>query len=158
MKILFVASECAPTAKVGGLADVVGSLPKALKLLGVDVSVILPFYKVVKIKKSKLKLVKRKIPVFFNQKKQTFNLWQTFLPKSKVPLLLIENNKYFSGKGVYVESDASSGGSENEAGRFLFLSAASIKIAKLMKADILHCQDWHTALTPYLVKKEGYKI
>lgn len=158
MKVLFIASECSPVAKVGGLADVVGSLPKALKLLGVDVSVILPFYKVVKIKKNKLKLIKRKIPVFFNQKKQTFNLWQTFLPKSKVPLLLIKNNKYFSGKGVYVESDASSGGSEKETARFLFLSAASIKIAKLMKANILHCQDWHTSLIPYLVKKEGYKI
>ena len=158
MKILFVASECSPVAKVGGLADVVGSLPKALKSLGVDVSVILPFYKVIKVKKNKLRLLKKNIPVHFNQKKESFDLWKTFLPKSKVSLFLIKNNKYFGGKGVYVESDASSGGSENEAARFLFLSAASIKIAKLMKANILHCQDWHTALTPYLVKKEGYKI
>ncbi|UZE93242.1 MAG: glycogen synthase [Candidatus Nealsonbacteria bacterium] len=158
MKILLVGSECAPVAKVGGLADVVGSLPKALKSLRVDVSVILPFYKVVKIKKSKLRLVKRRIPVFFNQKEESFNLWKTFLPKSRVPLLLVENNKYFFGKGVYVESDASSGGSEKEAARFLFLSTASIEIAKMMKADILHCQDWHTALIPYLIKKESYKI
>ncbi|XOA42834.1 MAG: glycogen synthase [Candidatus Nealsonbacteria bacterium] len=158
MKVLFVASECSPIAKVGGLADVVGSLPKALKSLDVDVSVILPFYKVVKIKKSKLRLVKRRIPVFFNQKEESFNLWKTFLPKSRVPLLLVENNKYFFGKGVYIESDASSGGSEKEAARFLFLSAVGIEIAKMMKANILHCQDWHTALTPYLIKKESYKI
>jgi len=158
MKILFVASECSPIAKVGGLADVVGSLPKALKALRVDVSIILPFYKMIKIKKNNLRLVKKNISVVFEQKKQTFNLWRTFLPKSKVPLFLIENKKYFPGNYVYPEADASSGGSEKEAARFLFLSVASIKIAKLMKANILHCQDWHTSLTPYLVKKEGYKI
>ncbi|MBZ9569655.1 glycogen synthase [Patescibacteria group bacterium] len=158
LKTLFIASECAPIAKIGGLADVTGALPKALKPLGVDVSVILPFYKVIKIKKNKLKLVKKNIPVIFNRKKESFNLWKTFLPNTNVPLFLIENKKYFSGKGVYVESDASSGGSEAEAGRFLFLSVAGIEIAKLMNADILHCQDWHTAIIPFIIKKEGHKI
>jgi starch synthase len=158
MKILFIASEVAPVAKVGGLADVVGALPKALKSLGVDVSVVLPFYEMIKIKKAKLKLVKKNVPVIFNEKTETFNLWKTFLPKSKVPLFLIENNQYFSGKGVYIESDASSGGSEKEAARFLFLSKAGIETAKLMKIDILHCQDWHTAVIPFLIKKGREKI
>ncbi len=158
MRVLLIASECAPIAKVGGLADVVGALPKALKSLRVNVSVALPFYEAIKIKKKKLELVKRNIPVVFNQQKENFNLWKTYLPNSKVPLFLIENNKYFSGKGVYVESDASSGGSEKEAARFLFLSVAGIEIGKLIKADILHCQDWHTAITPFLIKKQGDKI
>jgi starch synthase len=158
LKILFIASECSPIAKVGGLADVVGALPKALKNLKVDVSVILPFYEMIKIEKSNLKLIKKNIPVRFNKQEETFNLWQTFLPKSKVPVLLIENKKYFSGKGVYIETDASSGGSEKEGARFLFLSKAGIEVAKFMKADILHCHDWHTAIIPFLVKKEGVKI
>ncbi len=158
MKILFIASEVAPIAKVGGLADVVGSLPKALKNLRVDVSIVLPFYKVIKAKKEQLTLVKKNVPVFFEGKKQTFNLWKIFLPKSRVPLFLIENNKYFSGEGVYVESDASSGGSKNEVARFLFLSVAGIEVAKLIKAEIIHCHDWHTALIPFLLKKRNSKI
>lgn len=158
MKILLVASECSPMAKVGGLADVVGSLPKALKRLGVDVSVALPFYKVIKTNKKDLELVKKNASVIFEGKKQFFNLYKTFLPKSKVPLLLIDNKKYFPGNYVYPEADASSGGTEQEVSRFLFLSAAGIKTAEVIGANIIHCHDWHTALIPYLIKKEGSKI
>ncbi|MBZ9572535.1 glycogen synthase [Patescibacteria group bacterium] len=158
MKVLFVASEVAPIAKVGGLADVVGSLPKTLKKMGVNVSVALPFYEVIKIKKKDLKLIQKDILVRFKQKRESFNLWQTFLPKSRVPLFLIENKNYFPGKYVYPEADASSGGSEQEFSRFLFLSVAAIKVAKLIKAKILHCHDWHIALIPFLVKKENSKV
>lgn len=158
MKILFVASELTPIAKVGGLGDVVAALPKALKPLGIDVSVALPFYEMIKIKKEKLKLVQKNVPVIFENKKQSFNLWQTYLLKSKVPLFLIENKKYFSGEDVYAEDDASSGGSESEAARFLFLSIAAIKIAKITKTNILHCHDWHTAIIPYLLKRERSDI
>jgi len=158
MKVLFIASEVAPIAKVGGLADVIGSLPKTLKKMGVNVSVALPFYEVIKIKKKDLKLIQKDIPVSFKQKRESFNLWQTFLPKSRVPLFLIENKNYFPGKYVYLEADASSGGSEQECSRFLFLSVAAIKVAKLVKAKILHCHDWHIALIPFLVKKENSKV
>jgi len=147
MKVLFAASECAPIAKVGGLADVVGSLPKYLKKMGVDVSILIPFYGVVNLKKEKRKLV---------SKEEKFNLWQTFLPESRVPVFLIENNNYFKGD-VYIESDASSGGSEMEAKRFLFLSAAAIEVAKILKIDILHCHDWHTAIVATLPKNKNIK-
>jgi glycogen synthase len=55
-KVLFIASECAPIAKVGGLADVVGSLPKTLKKIGVNASIVIPFYGVISIKDKNLKL------------------------------------------------------------------------------------------------------
>jgi len=158
MKVFLTASEAAPVAKVGGLADVVGALPKALKLLGIDVSIVLPFYECINLNKKILKLVKKKVPIFFDQKEQFFNLWKIMLPGSRVPLFLIEHKEYYAGKGVYVESDASSGGSEKEAARFLFLSAASIKVARMMKADILHCQDWHTAITPFLIRKQEINL
>jgi len=152
MKVLFIASECAPIAKVGGLADVVGSLPKSLKKIGVDISILIPFYGAVKLKKEEIKLVLKEATVFFDGKKEKFNLWQTTLPKSKVPVFLIENNKYFKGN-VYIETDASSGGSATEAKRFFFLSKVGIKLAETFKIDILHCHDWHTAIIPFLIKK-----
>jgi len=157
MKVLFIASECAPIAKVGGLADVVGSLPKSLKKIGVDISVLIPFYGAIKLKKEEIKLVLKKSTVFFDGKEEKFNLWQTTLPKSKVPVFLIENNKYFKGN-VYIETDASSGGSATEAKRFFFLSAAGIKLAEILKIDILHCHDWHTAIIPFLIKKEKLQL
>jgi len=157
MKVLFIASECAPIAKVGGLADVVGSLPKSLKKIGVDISVLIPFYGAIKLKKEKIKLVLKEAAVFFDGKEEKFNLWQTFLPKSKVPVFLIENNKYFKGN-VYIETDASSGGSATEAKRFFFLSVVGIKLAETLKVDILHCHDWHTAIIPFLIKKEKLQL
>lgn len=157
MKILFVASEAAPIAKVGGLADVIGSLPKALKKIGVDISVVIPFYEVVEIEKDRLVLANKNCSIMFEGKKTPFNVWKTNLPESDVPLFLIQNNDYFQG-GIYVEKDASSGGSELETSRFLFLSKAAIELAKLIKADILHCHDWHVGLIPFLIKKDKLPI
>ncbi len=168
MKVLFIASECAPIAKVGGLADIVGSLPKALKKLRTDVSVLIPFYEAinpvrdkslngVKLKKEEIKLVLKESTVFFDGKEEKFNLWQITLPRSKVPVFLIENNQYFKGN-IYIETDASSGGSIREAKRFFFLSIVGIKLAETLKIDILHCHDWHTAIIPFLIKKEKLQL
>jgi len=157
MKILFVAAECTPLAKVGGLADVVGSLPKTLKKMGLDVSIALPFYEIISRKDKSLKLIKKNLSVNFEGKEKKFNLYKTFLPNSKVPVFLIENKEYFNGKGVYVIANTSSGKGRAEAGRFFFLSVAGIKIAQLIKADIIHCHDWHAAIIPYLIKKRNIK-
>ena len=76
MKILFISSEVVPFAKTGGLADVAGSLPKALKAIGHDVRVFMPRYKTL----------------------QT----EDFLPDSQVPVYFFENEKYFgSREGLY---------------------------------------------------------
>ncbi|MBD3208490.1 MAG: glycosyltransferase [Candidatus Nealsonbacteria bacterium] len=158
MKILFLASECAPIAKAGGLADVVGSLPKALKKIGVEASVIIPFYKGIDISKDKAEIFKKDIPVDFQGEEHKFHLWKSYLPKSEVPLFLIENERVYSKEGIYVEEDASSGGRKEEALRFFFLSVAGIEAAKILKPDIFNCHDWHTAITPFLMKEKGVEI
>jgi len=157
MKVLFVTSECTPLAKVGGLADVAGSLPPALRKLGLDVFIALPFYGFISREDKSLKPLSKDLKINFDGKEESFSLWQTLLPGSRVPVLLIENDKYFGGKSVYIEEDASSGGSEAEAARFLFLSVVGIKIGQLIKAQIIHCQDWHVALVPFLVKQKKLK-
>ena len=128
MRVIFVASECAPIAKVGGLADVVGSLPKTLKKLGTDVSIVLPFYGIISDQKIKTKIFSENLSIEFAGKKEDFSLWQTYLPESKVPVFLIKKDKYFGEGDVYPETDASSGGSEKEASRFFFLTLAGIKL------------------------------
>jgi starch synthase len=150
-KIIFAAAECAPFAKVGGLADVVGSLPKALKEIGADVSVVLPFYD--SIESIKTKVIKKNVEIFFNQKKETFDLHQTFLPESDVPLLLVKKNKFFKG-GIYSDQGKSAQEKDFEATRFFFFMQAVIEVAHLIQAKTIHCHDWQTSLIPLLVKQK----
>jgi len=145
MKIIFIASECAPLAKVGGLADVVAALPKALKKEGADVAIVIPFYDKIKMTGDFKKGVS--LAAEFDGHNETFELWE--VQNSGGPLFLIKNDRYFAGD-IYLEKDASSGGSEKEIARFLFLSVAGLATAKYLNADILHCHDWQTAIIPHL--------
>ncbi len=156
-KIIFAAAECAPFVKVGGLADVVGSLPKALKGIGSDISVILPYYESIKIPKKELKLFKKKVKLPFLDKIEYFDIWKTNLPNSKVPVFLIKNNKYFKG-GAYSMESSHFSPYEFEAARFLFFMRSIIEAAKIIKPDTIHCHDWHTSLVPFLSKQEGLNI
>ena len=156
MKILFAASECSPIVKVGGLGDVIGSLPNALKKLGVNVSIVIPFYKPIGLKDKNL--IQKDIKVFFNQKEESFNLWRTTLAQTKIPVYLIENKKYLSSRGIYLEEDASSAGTTMESSRFLFFAKTVVLISKLLKVKIIHCHDWQTAIVPFLIDNEKENI
>lgn len=151
MKILFAASECTPIAKVGGLGDVIGSLPKALKELGVDVRVCLPKYQIIDLKKYKFELIVKNIEV----KDERANVYQGFLPGSKVPVYLLENEKYFGENGVYHGLFSFKG-----VKRFLFFSEAVLEIFSTFKwsPQVIHCHEWHTAILPLLAKIKRLKI
>ncbi|MEA2088502.1 MAG: glycogen/starch synthase [Patescibacteria group bacterium] len=141
MKILMLSSELAPFAKVGGLADVMGSLPKAIKKQGADVRLALPLYGNINIKKQKLKRVLSNIKVAGCN----VNIWQGKIPNSKVIVYFVECKKYFCKKQVYCD---------NNQERFLFFSISILQILFLInfKPDIIHCNDYHTALIPSLLK------
>ena len=158
MNILFVASECAPLAKVGGLADVVGSLPKALRALGIDVRIALPKYDVIDDKKFPSQEMGQ-FSVPFNGEKHSIAVRQTVLSGSDVPAYLLDHPQYFGNGGVYIEPDASSGGSNAELNRFGLFSRA---IPDLINAlhwipDIIHCHDWQTGAVPLVIKSESQK-
>ena len=123
MKILFVSSEMSPFAKVGGLADVAGSLPKAIKKIKGNISVIMPLYGVIKGIKTEVVLKKEKVN--FNGKDVFFDLLKLKDKKDGLNIFFIKNEEYFSGN-VYNSSDASSSGSKKEAGKFLFFSKVSL--------------------------------
>jgi len=153
-KISFIASECWPLVKVGGLADVVGSLSRDLKKRGVDVSVFIPFYKKVLPEDKEFVPLEKQLKVFFNGQEEGFQVFKTFIFKEKVPVFLIKSEKYFGEEGVYLKSDATPKGSRKEAAKFLFFSKACLRLAQEVGSEILHVHDWQTATIPFLVKEK----
>lgn len=153
MKVLFAASECNPIVKVGGLGDVIGSLPKALANLGIEVEVILPFYKEIDTEKFPVERIKKDIPVQFGEFDETVNVYLTNLPGARIPVFLLKNKQFLSGGGIYFGSEAFVD-SEQEIDRFVFFSRAVLEFIKTQhyKSDIVHCHDWHTGIIPDLIK------
>jgi len=153
IKILMASAEVAPFAKVGGLADVVGSLPPALKKLGVDVRLIMPLYGSINRKKYKLKKAYNDLEVPSGMRFIKVNIWRSKLPGTTVPIYFIDTPKFFKSKHIYVPGDNSK--------RFLFFSLATLYAAPVIaakagqvkfKPDIIHCQDSHVALVPNILK------
>jgi starch synthase len=152
LKIAFVASEVTPFSKTGGLADVAGSLPKAIYELGHEIVVLTPFYeKVIDIQKFNLQLLKENIELQVN-KKHKFKIFILTGELNKgIPVYFIGNKKYFSKhRRLY--------GSKHENARFLVFDLAVLEILKLLnyQPDIIHCHDWHTGLIPYFLKQKFF--
>ena len=159
MKILFVASELTPLAKVGGLGDVVGSLPKELKKLGQDIRIAIPYYQPIKDSGFKTKLLFKGIPIKLSPTGEKINLYQGEISSSKVIVYLLENKKFLSQGGIYFSKSAFCD-TLGEIQRFLFFSQAVLEIFSYIdwQPDILHCHDWHTAVIPLLIKVRKEKI
>jgi starch synthase len=156
MTIAFATSELTPIAKVGGLGDVAGALPKALAHLGVNVCVIMPRYDTIDAQKYPVKDTGRSITVRAQGKDYTVSIHQTVIPGSEVPVYLLENRDFLTGGGVYFEKSAIVN-SFQEIERFLFFSMAVIPALEALgiEPDVLHCQDWHTGILPTLAKIAG---
>lgn len=153
IKVLFAASELASLAKVGGLGDVIESLPKALQKNGVDVRVIIPRYKTISLKN--LKLI-RKLSVLVGEEEEEVLVYKTNVPGTSIALYLLDNNKYLSGGGIYFDKSAFVT-EFLEIERFLFFSLATVEFLKnnIFNPDVVHCHDWHTGYILHLIKKQG---
>ena len=141
LKVLIVSAEVSPFAKVGGLADVVGALPKALKAMGHDVRVAMPGYKMVS-DNYKTKTALKSLTVPLGWRSIECSVKQTSIGKD-IPIYLI-SAPYFDrsvdSKTVYVS------GSEPYA----FFAKAVLDMLRAMdwRPDVIHCNDWHTGLLP----------
>ena len=152
MKIMFVASEAAPFAKTGGLADVVGSLPKALKLLGHDVRIILPFYKSIVTGSFEVSGALYRCGVPLGNAVETGVLRQTSM--EGIPVYFLENGSFFGREFLY---GTPTGDYPDNPRRFSFFCRGVLEFLEHLDfcPDILHCHDWQTALIPILLKYEA---
>jgi starch synthase len=141
MKILMVASEAAPFAKTGGLADVVGSLPAALKGLGHEVAVLLPRYAAVDLKAARR--VYDLLPVWLPPRRFDTSL---YLIERETPFYFLDCPPLFDRPGLYGEEGEDY--PDNHI-RFAVLSAAALEFSRrVWRPDILHGHDWQAGLAP----------
>ncbi|OGW26580.1 MAG: hypothetical protein A3K09_01525, partial [Nitrospinae bacterium RIFCSPLOWO2_12_FULL_47_7] len=150
MKILLVSPEIHPFAKTGGLADIAGVLPKALRQMGHDIRVIMPKYKCINTAKFKIEplLIEIKTPV--GKLKKRGELFAGKLNKN-IPSYFIGNDNYYYRDGLY---NTSGGDFPDNAERFIFFCRSVLEACKALsfRPDIIHCHDWQTGLIPVYLK------
>jgi starch synthase len=155
LSILMVAAEAHPLAKVGGLADVMGALPRALRQQGHDVRLALPFYRSIRDRAQGTSRVKGAeiYDVALGETTYPARAWKTKLPDSKVDVYLIESSDFFDRDGIY--TDAATGEPfKDDAERFTFFSRAVLRLVKMtdFRPDVIHCHDHQTGFIPAWVK------
>ena len=151
MKVLFAASEAAPFAKTGGLADVAGSLPPALASLGHDVRLVIPRYRSVDGKRFGL----RRIATFsvpLGSWQERCDLLEGRLGKD-VTVYFIDKDIYYDRPELYRSARADYA---DNAERFIFFSRAILELCGVVnfRPDIVHCNDWQTGLVPLYLRTQ----
>ena len=146
MKVLYVASEAVPFCKTGGLADVAGTLPKALKEAGVDVRVIMPKFGAIseKYRNEMEHVYDGNVYVSWRSKYVGIDKYEL----DGVTYYFVDNQEYFNRDGFY--------GYDDDAERFSFFCRAILNSLEAMDfwPDVINANDWHAALVPVLLKLE----
>ena len=154
IKVLLASSECSPFVKVGGLADVVGSLPVELNKQGVDARVIIPLYKKIKVKyNDKLQFLGWKM-VHMGWRSLYAGLFS--MEMNGVTFYFVDNEYYFNFDQIYVDYVF-------DIERYCFYQRAVLDFMgdfMNFEPNVLHCNDWQTGMMPMLLdchfKKHGY--
>ncbi|MHA1130583.1 MAG: glycogen synthase, partial [Candidatus Helarchaeota archaeon] len=146
MKILFVTSELVPYAKVGGLADVSGALPKTLAVRDHEIQIMIPKYATITIENTKIQLT----PISYNVPDFQWHAQIERLrdPTTQLIVNFLKCDHLYKREEIY-------GNYEDNAERAIYFSKAALEFLKYSdwKPEIIHCNDWQTALIPILLKE-----
>jgi len=144
LKILYLSAEVVPFAKTGGLADVAGALPKAIRALGHDIRVAMPRYGRVDVEKFGLTKVVEAVNVPMDERLEQAAILQGYIGtgSTQTTVYFVESARYFDRQGIYMYPD--------DAERFIFFSRAALEMCRALnwQPDVIHCNEWHTALIP----------
>ena len=146
MKILMISPEVSPHVKVGGLSDVVGSLPKELVKLGFEVKVVCPAFSSIT---NREKWVARQDPLFVHLGAMHYaKVWEEAQDDARATYYFIEYDAYFNRPGVY--TDAHGEGYPDNDRRAAFLSRAGLDLCRYLNwvPDVIHGHDWMTGFVP----------
>lgn len=156
MNVLHIASEAAPIIKVGGLADVVGSLPVALKSLGITAKVALPLYESIFTEHEQALELLGKGAVTFGGKKHWYTVYAATLKQTGMEVYFFRNDEFLS-TGLPYFADTIARRHAKQADRFAFFSRVVVDYftrKSSWKPDVYHCHDWHTGMIPHLLHHE----
>lgn len=149
LRVLMVASEAVPFAKTGGLADVVGTLPEALRDMGVEVKVLMPYYGMVKQGQIPMGCAAENLEASLGSMPLAFNVLSP--ASGDYPFYFVERDEFFERSQLY---GIPRGDYFDNLERFAFFSAAVYPFCQALgfKPDLIHCHDWQTALVPVYLK------
>lgn len=141
LKVLILAAEIVPFAKVGGLADVVGALPKALQALGHDVRLVMPRYRQVDPNRFHLQPILEAVPVSMGNYQVQVSVCRGEIG-DHIPVYMIDAPRYFDRENIYGYTD--------DGERFILLCRAALETVQALNwsPDVVHCNDWHTGIVP----------
>ena len=145
LKVLFIASEVAPFRKTGGLADVAGALPKAVRRRDVDIRVVMPLYAGVRWHDLEALDGSLSVPMYFGAARAGVRMGK--LPGSDVPIYFIEYNRFFDRPYLYGPPGQAYA---DNLERFTLFSRAALELCKALGfiPDVVHANDWQTGLVP----------
>jgi len=144
--VLMTGAECAPFAKTGGLADVIGTLTRELKLLGCDVRLMLPFHRV--IKNQYRERVQHVVSFSVDIGRHSQYVGVELYDWEGIPVYFIDNEHYF-GHAIYC-------GGNFEGEQYAYFSRAVVEALPMIGFEpaVIHVNDWHTAMIPMLLKTQ----
>jgi starch synthase len=156
MNILLASSEVVPFAKTGGLADVCGALPGELESLGHQVSVFLPFFQCVRNLDFDFQELDKQLEIPVDGNVETGQLLSAKLPGTDVTVYFVDHKDYFDRPSLYGEDGHDY---PDNCERFTFFSRSVLESVRLLdlQPDLIHVNDWQTALIPALLATE-YRI
>ena len=148
-KVLLTATEVAPLAKAGGLADVTAALGAYLQRAGHDIRIIMPHYAGINAMGLDVRPVEglQSLAIDIGPQRIEFSIGLLAMPDSGLRVYLLYCPQFYDREGIYTD-DA------DEHARFILLSRAAIEMCQHLQwaPDVFHCNDWHTALVPLYLK------